>query len=71
MPYTNCPTMVCGVDMYSGFGRKSILGFTATYNRTFTKYISIAKVVDEKGAQDMLAECIDEAVKNVNYIIIF
>lgn len=63
LPFTNCPTMVCGIDMFSSTGKKSILGFTATYNRTFTRFISIAKIVEGK-PETVIAECLDEAVKN-------
>jgi hypothetical protein len=57
--------MVCGIDIYNGAGKKSILGFTSTFNRTFTKYISIAKICDDSSHSKLIAECMDEAVKNV------
>lgn len=63
LPFTNCPTMVCGIDIYKGAG-KSILGFTATYNRTFTRYVSLAKVIDESKPLSAFNECLNEAIQN-------
>jgi aubergine-like protein len=65
LPFTNCPTMVCGIDIFRATGKKSILGFTATYNRTFTRYISLAKILEDGNDKQVLTECIDEAFKNV------
>jgi aubergine-like protein len=71
LPFVSCPTMVCGVDVFKGAGKKSILGFTATYNRTFTRYFSVAKVLEDNDTNQtaMLGECVLEAIQNVNLVI--
>lgn len=67
MPYTNSPTMVCGIDLFKSKGKSSILGFTSTYNKTFTRYLSKAKIFDDEMKKDILSECFEEAIKNVKY----
>lgn len=64
MPFTNEPTMICGIDTFQSAGRNSILGFTATYNRTFTKYISIPKIIGSE-PKEAISECLNKALKNV------
>jgi len=70
LPFTNIPTMVCGIDVFKSSGKVSMLGFTSTFNKTFTRYMSNAKVYDEDKKEDIIQECFEEAIKNV-YIILF
>ncbi len=65
MPFTNCPTMVCGVDSFKSNCKASILAFTSTFNKTFTRYISTAKILDEEKKDEILSECFEEGIKNV------
>jgi len=61
LPCTNKPTMLCGVEtLEKKFGneRKQLIGFTATYNKTFTKYFSLSRF----NQKDALKECIDKAL---------
>jgi len=68
LPFTQKPTMICGIDVFSGSGKKSILGFTSTYNRTFTKYTSIAKEYDGKETHRLVSECVEEAIKSFQQV---
>jgi hypothetical protein len=61
--------MICGIDIFKGAGKKSIFGFTSTYNRTFTKYISIAKVYEDDKSCQVVNDCMEEAVQNVILLI--
>lgn len=65
MPFTSVPTVVIGVDVYNK-GNKSIVGCCASFNNTFTKYISIAKC-EEKGKDltEKVNECVKEAISQV------
>jgi hypothetical protein len=65
LPFTNSPTMVCGMDVFKSTGKTSVLGFTSTFNKTFTRYMSIAKVYEELKADEIMYECMSEAIKNV------
>ncbi|CAK75192.1 unnamed protein product (macronuclear) [Paramecium tetraurelia] len=38
--FTNQPTMICGVDIFTKAGRKSQLAFCSTINRQFSRYYS-------------------------------
>lgn len=68
MPFTSLPTMVVGIDVYKKSG-KSIIGCCATFNNTFTKYISIAGTSDtEEGIQPVVSKCIRETINHVIYI---
>lgn len=71
MPFNNCPTMVCGIDIFRGAGKKSIFGFTATYNRTFTKYVSIPKIMEDGKEDGVIGDCIKDSVNNVLYFFKF
>ena len=44
LPLNDVPTMVVGIDIYHKPNSYSVLGFVATVNRTFSKYIPIPKV---------------------------
>jgi aubergine-like protein len=65
MPCTNQPTMVCGIDTFSKKGKdaKTILGLTASFNRTFTKYFSTSKQSNSP-TEKVILGCMDEALKN-------
>jgi len=65
LPFTNAPTMVCGIDVFKSTGKASVLGFTSTFNKTFTRYISTAKVYEESKVDEIMYECLSEAVENV------
>jgi hypothetical protein len=57
--------MVCGIDSFNSSGKASILGFTSTYNKTFTRYMSNAKIIDDERREEIISECFEEAIKNV------
>jgi aubergine-like protein len=42
MPLLDVPSMICGLDVYHAthLGRKSVLGFCASFNNSATKYWS-------------------------------
>jgi len=67
VPYSKQPTMVCGLDVYGKTikgVKKTILAFTASFNRTFTRYISIAKIQNEgEELASKIKDCIFEAIK--------
>ena len=65
MPFTSIPTMVVGLDIYKKSG-KSIIGCCATFNNTFTKYISIAGTSDtDEGVHSEVSKCVGESIKHV------
>ena len=63
-PCSQVPTMLCGIDNFSKQGKdeKNLLGFAATYNKTFSKYFSLSKKC--KG-NDVVGKCIEESMDNV------
>lgn len=65
LPFTNAPTMVCGIDTYGKPGSKNqILSFCATYNRTFTKYVSYVRTPkDGTPVTSELTDCIKKAIE--------
>jgi aubergine len=68
LPFTNIPTMVVGIDLLKKSGR-CIIGCCATFNNTFTKYVSIAGTADtESEANSLVAKCIAESLKHVSFI---
>ena len=52
IPLLDKPTMVCGIDVYHAthLGRKSVLGFCASFNNSATKYMS-KTVIHEVGVE--------------------
>ncbi len=65
LPFTTNPTMVVGIDVYKKSG-KSIIGCCATFNNTFTKYISIAGTADsEEEICNIVSKCVGESTKHV------
>jgi len=68
MPFTSVPTMVIGFDTYNKFG-KQIIGCSASYNRTFTKYISVPAIEALNAPlNDKIKECVNEAAKQFEKI---
>jgi aubergine-like protein len=72
LPFTKCPTMLVGIDAYNK-GNKTIVGLCASYNPTFTKYISIPKIVDQgqnlgPSIKDALQEAISQFQKLNNVV---
>ncbi len=65
MPFNKKPTMVCGVDMFKSQGKKSILGFTASVDDNFTKYHSVARILEDSNEEVAFSECFRDAVQNV------
>jgi len=69
LTFVQRPTMTCGIDTYSKTikgKKKIIMAFTASFNKTFTKYISLAKVVDD--GEDLtipFRDCVLTATKAV------
>lgn len=43
MPYSDKPTMVCGISLFSKRGQKNVLGMCASVNREMNKFFSRAK----------------------------
>ncbi len=65
LPFIRVPTMLVGIDVYNK-GGKSIIGCCATFNITFTKYVSICKI--ENAGSDLtskISECLSEAFNHV------
>ena len=70
LPCSNAPTMLCGIDYFSKQGKdsKTLLGFAATYNKTFTKYFSLSKTSKEKS--NAIGQCMEESLDNVKYLLL-
>jgi len=68
MPFTGCPTMVVGIDQYNK-DNKTIIGCCASYNRTFSKYLS-SSALESQGNDlgNKIAECIVECAGHFNKI---
>lgn len=66
MPLLERPAMVCGLDVYHAthLGRKSVLGFCASFNNSATKYWS-KSIVQDVGVEvsHHLQSLIDKAVR--------
>ena len=67
MPFTHQPTMICGLDVIpnSHTTGKFIQGFTASFNQTFSKYISLCDEIESRD-KIKLQNCISEALINVS-----
>lgn len=72
LPFTAEPTMICGIDTYGKPGSKTqMLAFCATFNRTFTRYVSFLRTPQENCSLSMeLVDCVKGAVENVQYLFI-
>lgn len=70
LPFTNVPTMICGIDTYGKPGSKTeMLAFCGTYNRTFTKYVSFLKTPQEESPISAeLTDCIKKAIETFGEI---
>ena len=66
LPCCQAPTMLCGIDYFTKQGKdtKNILGFAATFNKTFTKYFSLSKSNTNGG--NLIGQCVEEAMDNVS-----
>jgi len=66
MPLLERPSMICGMDVYHAthLGRKSVLGFCASFNSTATKYWS-KSIIQDTGVEvsNHLESLIDKAIK--------
>ena len=66
MPLLDKPAMICGLDVYHAthLGRKSVLGFCASYNNTATKYWS-KSIIKDVGVEAVvhLQSLVDKAIK--------
>ncbi|CAD8133133.1 unnamed protein product [Paramecium octaurelia] len=58
--FTNQPTMICGVDIFSKAGRKSQLAFCSTINRYFSRYYS--QVITSGEFCSHLQQCLKAAL---------
>jgi len=62
LPFSNKPTMIVGVDMYRDSKKDiSIMGFTATWDRHFSNYTSMAVL---NGKKSDLCNHLKEAMIN-------
>ncbi|CAG9313019.1 unnamed protein product [Blepharisma stoltei] len=52
LPYSDVKTMIVGIDAYQKRGQFSILGFCASIDRNFGKYVTVPQV-NSKGEQDI------------------
>src|SRR5690349_4342165 len=52
MPFTDISTMAVGVDIFQKRNTFSILGFCATVDQSFGKYVTIPQA-NEKGEEDI------------------
>jgi hypothetical protein len=65
LPFTDQPTMLCSYDVY-GRTTLGILGFVATFNRSFGKYFSTVRQCGTAKVDTYLSECMVDALKNVS-----
>lgn len=65
LPFTSIPTIVVGIDVLNKSG-KFIIGCCATFNNTFTKYVSIAGLAhSDIEINSVVTKCIEESLKHV------
>jgi hypothetical protein len=65
MPFTKVPTMVIGLDI-SNKGSNIIISICASYNNTFTKFISVvASEINSINIGSKITECVKLALENV------
>ncbi len=67
MPFTYQPTMICGLNVIPNKHSpgKFIQGFTASFNETFSRYVSLCHDL-ESYEKNNLKNCITEALVNVS-----
>jgi aubergine-like protein len=69
IPFSDKPTMIVGLDVYNK-GTKSFIGCCATFNHTFTKYLSIVKSeIRGTDLSEKVNQCISEAIQHVIILI--
>ena len=67
LPLTDAPTMVIGIDIFHKQGAHSVLGFCATTDKNFARYVSLPKInapSEEISAQ--ISESVYQALEQFN-----
>ncbi|OMJ88066.1 hypothetical protein SteCoe_10049 [Stentor coeruleus] len=63
LPFSDAPTMAVGIDVFHKAGSHSVLGFCATTDKNFAKYVSLPKVnAPSEEICSQLSECMVQAI---------
>jgi aubergine len=67
LPLTDAPTMVVGIDVFHKKGSHSVLGFCATTDKNFGRYVSLPKInAPSEEISSQISECIFQAMTQFN-----